>query len=133
MILRRRRLPEHLEAPFEAFGSAVEALEAGKAALPQAMPTTRLPGRPLAEVLLEFEEGLRAATAGMDGWRVPELEQEWLACDAALRRSLERAERLRVEAPDPGGFEGLVGLLSDLLDPLDAFERAAERFRALRV
>jgi hypothetical protein len=41
-------------------------------------------------------------------------------------------ERLRVEAPDPGGFEGLVGLLGDLLAPLEAFERAAERFRAVR-
>jgi hypothetical protein len=112
--------------------AVVEPLERGKAALPDALPTTRLPGRPLAEVLLDFEEGLRAASAGMEGWRVPEVEDEWRACDAALRDTLAMTERLRVEAPDPGGFEGLVGLLGDLLAPLEAFERAAERFRAVR-
>lgn len=132
MILRRRRLPEHLREPFEAFRAVIEPLERGKAALPEAMPTTRLPGRPLAEVLLEFEEGLRAASAAMDAWRTPEVEAEWQGCSAALREALAMTERLRVEAPDPGGFEGLVGLLGDLLAPLEAFEQAADRFRALR-
>jgi hypothetical protein len=132
VILRRRRLPEHLQERSDAFWAVIEPLERGKAALPDAMPTTRLPGRPLAEVLLEFEEGLRAASAGMDGWRAPEVEAEWQACGAALERTLDVTERLRVEAPDPGGFEGLVGLLGDLLAPLEAFEHAASRFRALR-
>jgi hypothetical protein len=37
-----------------------------------------------------------------------------------------------VEAPPPVGFEGLIGLIGDLLAPLDAFAAAEERFRELR-
>lgn len=131
-MLRRRRLPEHLRGRFEAFRAAVEPLERAKAALPDAVPTTRLPGRPLAEVLLEFEEGLREASERMQAWRAPEVEAEWRACSGALVEAGGLAERLRVEAPDLGGFEGLIGVLGDLLAPLETFESAAERFRSLR-
>ncbi len=132
MKLRRRRLPQHLQERFEAFRAAAEPLERGKAALPQAVPTTRVSGRPLAEVLLEFEVGLQETSERMDDWRAPEVDAEWRACSAALAEARGMAERLRVEAPDLGGFEGLVGVLADLLAPLEAFGSAEERFRWLR-
>ena len=50
----------------------------------------------------------------------------------ALAEARATAERLRLEAPDPGGFEGLVGLIDDLLAPLEAFEEASVRFLDLR-
>ena len=132
MIFRRRRLPEHLAAPFEAFQSLVPVLERAKSALTESVPGTRLPGRPLAETLWEFEEGLRAAEEGMPAWRVPQMEPQWGAAGDGLREALALAERLRVEAPEPAGFEGLIGLIGDLIAPLEAFEAAAERFRELR-
>ena len=133
MIFRRRRLPEHLVAPFEAFEAVVPALERAKAALTESVPGTRLPGRPLAETLWEFEEGLRAVEEGMPAWCVPEVEPQWNAAWDGLREALLLAERLRVEAPEPAGFEGLIGLIGDLLAPLEEpFEQAAERFRSLR-
>ena len=103
------------------------------AALTEAVPSTRLPGRPLAEALAEFEEGLRQAKAGMGAWRRPTVEGEWQACDGAIEACLAMAERLRVAAPDPEGFEALIGTLDSLLAPLEeAFEAGTERFRALR-
>jgi hypothetical protein len=42
------------------------------------------------------------------------------------------AERVRTDGVPPQGFEGLIGLIGDLLAPLDAFERAVVRFRELR-
>ncbi|HEX6230777.1 MAG TPA: hypothetical protein VF029_03605 [Actinomycetota bacterium] len=133
MIFRRRRLPDRLLEPFRAFEAIVPRLERAKAALTESVPGTRLPGRPLAETLLEFEEGLRAVHEGMAAWRVPELEAEWDAAQRGLRESARLAERLRVEAPDPGGFEGLIGVIGDLIAPLEAFGTAAERFRDLRL
>ncbi len=131
-MFRRKRLPESLVGPFEAFLAVLVPVEHAKAALTDSVPTTRLPGRPLAETLLEFEEALHAADALMDGWRIGALESEWGAARNGLTRALAMAERLRLEAPDPGGFEGLIGTIQDLLDPLEAFGPAAERFRALR-
>ena len=132
MILRRKRLPEHLEGPSRAFDDAVEPLERAKAALTESVPGTRLPGRPLAETLSEFEHGLGEVRAGMDAWRAPEVEAEWGACSVGLDEALRLAHRVRVEGAHPKGFEGLVGLIGDLLAPLDAFEPAAARFRELR-
>lgn len=107
-------------------------LERAKAALTESVPGTRLPGRPLAETLLEFEEGLREVQDGMDGWRAPDVEEEWLAASSGLGQARRLAEQIRVEAPDPGGFEGLIGLIGDLLGPLEAFAHAEERFKRLR-
>lgn len=133
MVFRRRRLPSHLGAPFEAFEGLVPILERAKSALTESVPSTRLPGRPLAETLWEFEEGLRAVEERMSAWRVPEVEAQWNAALDGLREALALAERFRVEAPEPAGFEGLIGLIGDLLAPVEEpFEQAAERFRSLR-
>ena len=131
-MFRRKRLPAELEHPYTAFRATVEPVERGKAALPESVPGTRLPGRPLAETLLEFEEALREGGAGMASWRVPEVEDEWQACDEAIRACLRASERLRLSAEMPVGFEALVGTIGDLMAPLEAFEDAGRRFRALR-
>jgi hypothetical protein len=132
VILRRKRLPEHLEAPSRAFDEVVSPLERARAALTQSVPGTRLPGRPLAETLSEFEDELGEARERMHGWRAPEVEPVWLAASAGLDEALELARRTRTEGAQPEGFEALIGLIGDLLAPLDAFDEAAERFRALR-
>lgn len=132
MILRRRRLPEHLVGPHREFQALVPALERAKAALTESVPGTRLPGIPLAETLLRFEEELRTVRGGMDAWRSPELEDVWLTSSAGLEEALELGERVRLRAPEPAEFEDLVALIGDLLAPLEAFGAAAERFRALR-
>ncbi len=131
-VFGRRPLPDALARALEGFRDTLEPLERARQALTESVPSTRLPGRPLAETLLEFEEGLRAARDRMPTWRTSELEEEWRACAEAIELGLERAERLRLAAEMPEGFEALIGLLGDLLAPLDAFERAADRFRALR-
>jgi hypothetical protein len=124
-------LPEHLEAPARAFDDLLPALERARAVLTESVPGTRLPGRPLAETLSEFEEGLREVRGGMDAWRSPDLEPEWDACSRGLDESLALADRVRTVGAHPEGFEGLIGLIGDLLAPLDPCERAATRFREL--
>lgn len=132
MAFRRKRLPPELEGPYAAFLVSIGPLERGKAALTTSVPGTRVPGRPLAETLLEFEEGLREAQAGMPDWRVPEVEDEWQAADASLAECRTMCERLRLQADMPEGFESLIATIGDLMAPLEAFEAVAERFRALR-
>jgi hypothetical protein len=88
-------------------------IERAKADLVSAVPSPRgIPGRPLAEALLAFEEGLRDAVISLDeptGWR------------AAVDESLGRAEKLRLEAPALD-YEGLVEALADLMEPLESLE-----------
>ena len=129
--MRKRRLPPEHEAPYAAFLSVLDEVEPAKEALTDVMPTTRMPGRSLPDALLEFEERLTRARDAMPGWRVAPFEDEWTACDAGLTDALARARSLREDAPDLGGFEGLIWAIERLMGPLEAFAGAAARFRSL--
>jgi hypothetical protein len=131
VILRRKRTTPEVQASFDAFRDVLAHLEPAKAALTDVMPTTRMPGRPLPDALAEFEEGLRRAEERMPAWRTPEVEREWIACERGLDDARARARGLREDAPELGGFEGLIWAVEQLMAPLDAFAEAAERFRAL--
>jgi hypothetical protein len=88
-------------------------IERAKANLVSAVPSPRgVPGRPLAEALLAFEEGLSDAAGS------PNVPAPWRS---ALDESLRRAERLRLDAPELD-YEGLVEVLAGLLAPLEALE-----------
>jgi hypothetical protein len=130
-VLRRRRLPSDLVGAFDAFLAAVEPVERAKRSMVAAVPTGRSPGLPLAEALVGFEEGLREARRRTPAWRVEQVEPEWAACAMSVEESLGLAEALRLEAPELG-FESLLAAVGNLIAPLEAFERAAERFRDLR-
>jgi hypothetical protein len=119
---RSERSTHHPARP--AFDAVVERVEAGKRELVAAVPSPRgVPGRPLAEALVGFEDGLRQAEAGMDDWRLLDVDDIWRACRDALGEARRRAERLRLEAPAVD-YEGLVAVLGELLAPLDAFVEA---------
>ena len=131
MILRRKRPSPEVQSSFAAFHDVLVHLEPAKAALTEVMPTTRLPGRPLPDALAEFEEGLDRSQALMPAWRAQEVESEWIACERGLTEARDRARRFREDAPELGGFEGLIWAVEELMSPLDAFAVAAERFREL--
>jgi hypothetical protein len=126
-----RRLPKRLLPALEGFRDVLGHVERAERALTDAVPTTRLPGRPLAESLLVFEDELSAAEQSMPAWRADELEDEWRSCSDAIAAARHQAERLRLAGGSPEGFESLVGAIGDVLAPLDAFGRAADRFRGL--
>jgi hypothetical protein len=133
VIFRRRRLPAELEAPHAAFLEVLAEVEPAKETLTDCMPTTRMPGRPLPDALIEYESHVERAAAMMSEWRCAPTERVWQACARGLDEALAHARRLREEAPDLGGFEGLLGTVESLIDPLQPFEDAARRFDALRV
>ena len=132
-MIRRKELPPDLQPAFRAFSDVVEAIEPAKAAVADVLPGTRLPGRPLKDALAEYRAGVARAQARMDGWRRPEVEAEWQACAAALALATERGAALAGHEDDPEGFEGLLWTVQGLIEALDPFVAAAERFRSLRM
>lgn len=108
----------------EPFAAVLERVEAAKRELLTAVPSPRgIPARQLAEALLAFEERLREAGDLMSGWQDPASEAVRSACAGAVREALRRAERLRLEGPALD-YEGLVAVLDDLIEPLEAFAEA---------
>ena len=131
-MLRRKRLPDDVARSLEGLRTAVVEVELAKDAMTATVPSTRLPGTPLAEAIAEFEDHLGRAKDLMPAWRHPDVEDKWLACEAGIEESLARAGRLRENPPELIGFESLIWVVDQVLAPLEAFEAAAERFRTLR-
>jgi len=132
VIGRRKEVPEHLREPYAAFQAVLEEIEPAKAGIADVLPSTRLPGRPLNDAVGEYRTRLERATTAMPGWRCSELDGEWRACADGLAEGIDRATRLLAMDEDPAGFEGLLGTVEQLMDPLDPFAAAEERFRSLR-
>jgi hypothetical protein len=132
IFTRKRGLPAELGVALEGLRRVVVEVEAAKDAMTGTVPSTRSAGTSLAEGIFELERRLAAAQVLMPAWRHPDLETEWSECDEGIRESLDRARQLREDPPELGGFEGLVWAVDRLLEPLEAFEAAADRFRTLR-
>jgi hypothetical protein len=126
-----RRLPERLRPALDGFREVLGHVEGARRALTDAVPSTRLPGRPLAEALVLFEDELSATERSMPSWHDEALEAEWRSCSDAIAEARREAERLRLGPHEPQGFEGLIGSIGEVLAPLEAFGRAGERFRVL--
>ncbi len=106
-----------------AFEQTIGRVEEAKRSLVAVVPAGRAPGTPLADSLIAFEDGLRAAHDAMPAWRSDDTSEVWARCDAAIGEALDRAERLRLAAPELD-YESLVMTLGRLLEPLEAFEDA---------
>jgi hypothetical protein len=131
-MFRRKALPDELVPSFRAFHDVLDEIEPAKAGLTEVVPGTRLPGRPLDDALAEFVARLTRARDLMPAWRRPELEDEWSACADGLAIALDRATQLLDDAYEASGFGSLVGLVEGLLDPLEPFSQAEDRFGSLR-
>ena len=83
-VLRRKKLPDAIAGSLEAFRAVVAEVETAKDVMTSTVPSTRSPGTPLAQAIAEFEEHLGRAQELMPSWRHPEIEDEWLACEAGI-------------------------------------------------
>jgi hypothetical protein len=108
----------------------VQEIEEAKAILVSAAPRGRAAPLPVAEALGGFEAGLAEAADSLNGWRVPEVEDEWMRSRAGINEALRRAERLRLEG-SPRGYEELADELAGILEPLEVLAATLERFRGL--
>ena len=132
MMFRRKVLPDALVPAFRAFHVVLDEIEPAKAGLTDVVPGTRLPGRPVDDALEEFVVRLTRARDLMPAWRRPELADEWSGCADGLAIALDRATELVDDAYEAAGFESLLGLVERLLDPLEPFAHAEDRFASLR-
>jgi hypothetical protein len=124
-MFRRRARGRPAPAWRDAFDRALALVERATATLVSSAPRGRPSPVPLAEALAGFELDLRRAKGTLEAWSPTEHGQLRDGCRAAVAEALRRAERLRLEG-SPRGYEELVEELDRLLEPLTAFERAAE-------
>jgi hypothetical protein len=129
MFRRRPPLPDDLHTAWWAFVDCAEVIEGGRRQLLATLPAGRVEPAPIGIGLDALVAAVEDARRWMAGWRVPELEDHWQDCNASLGEALDASPEVRELAASPGELEELLGAVSDVVEPLDAFADAERAWR----
>jgi hypothetical protein len=132
-MLRRKRMPEHLVIPWEAFQAQAERVEQARRALLGCLPVGRVDPAPVPLGLDLLADELRAILPDLDAWRVPEVAEHWAACRAAMEEALEAVPEARAVSSSTGELEEMLDAVGDVVEPLDAWHEAEWHWLRLRV
>ncbi len=127
-----RRLPElpaELEPAWRAFLDCAAVVEGGRRTLLGTMPVGRVEPTPVGLGVDAMATALDDARGWMDGWRLPEVEEDWRDCHAALDEAERGLPEVRSVAASTSELEELQGTVLDVIEPLDVFADAERAFR----
>lgn len=117
-------MPAALAPAWAAFSTQAERVEQARQALLRCLPVGRVEPAPIGLGLDLLRDELVAVQAELDAWRVPEIEEDWQACRAAVAEALEHIEPARAISLSTGELEILLGAVADVVEPLDAWATA---------
>lgn len=126
---RRPDLPPDRAAAWGAFLTCVELLEGGRRVLLGSLPVGRVEAVPIAVGTAALRHALEDLGPLMPSWRVTEVDEEWLACAAALDEADRRLDDLERTAADTDELDHVLDEVRHLMDHLDAFADAEAEFR----
>jgi hypothetical protein len=132
LMLRPKSIPPHLRPAWEAFSRQAERVENARRALLACLPVGRVDPAPVPVGLDLLADELRAVSASMEDWRVPEVADVWDRCRHAVRGALAGIDKAHRVATTTTELEDLLAAVGEVVDPLDAWGDAERRWRTLR-
>ena len=133
VMLRRKALPPELSAAHEAFAAQAQRVEAARLALLSCLPDGRGRARAPLEVGIDLlADEIDAVRPLMEAWRVAAVEEAWADCASAMDYARSRVDRARRVVGATDELHDLVAEVAALVQPLEAWADAEERWRALR-
>lgn len=126
-------MPAELLPAWEAFGAQAERVEQARQALLRCLPVGRVEPAPIGLGLDLLRDELEAVKAEMAAWLVPASEADWVACMAAVDEALSHIEPARQVSLTTGELEILLGAITDVVEPLDAWAMAERHWLKRRV
>lgn len=131
--MRRKSMPAELLPAWEAFGAQAQRVEQARQALLRCLPVGRVEPAPIGLGLDLLRDELRAVREDMPAWRVPVSEADWQACREAIDEALTHIEPAREVSLSTGELEELLGAITDVVEPLDAWATAERQWLKRRV
>lgn len=129
MFSRKPPLPDDRHDAWWAFLDCAEVIEGGRRLLLGTLPTGRVEPAPIGVGIDALERAIQDARGWMDRWRLPDVEDEWADCHAALDDAERAVPELRAVAATTRELEELLGAVEEVVAPLDAFADAERAFR----
>jgi hypothetical protein len=122
-------LPDELVPAWRAFLDCAAVVEGGRRTLLGTMPVGRVEPTPVGLGVDAMATAIADARGWMDAWRLPELEEDWADCLAALDEAETSLPEVRAVAASTDELEELQEAAMDVVEPLDAFADAERAFR----
>lgn len=132
-MLRRKRIPPQLEPAWEAFQVQAERVEQARSALLSCLPIGRIDPAPVPVGLDLLRDELTAITSELGDWRHDLVADHWAACSSAIHQALAALPDAHRVAATSTELEDLLGAVSAVIEPLDAWHDAERAWLALRV
>jgi hypothetical protein len=132
-MLRRKRMPAALTPAFQAFCAQAERIEQARSALLSCLPVGRVDPAPVPVGLDVLRDELTAVRSELDAWHHDVIADHWAACLSALQEALDALPEAQRVAANSTELEELLGAISDVVEPLDAWHDAEHAWLALRV
>ena len=129
LFQRRPEMPADLHGAWWSFLDCAQAIEAGRRVLLGTLPTGRVEPAPVAVGADALARSLEDVTAWMPDWRLPEIEDAWADCVAAIEEARGSLDEVRQVAADTSELEELLEAVGEVVAPLDAFADAEQAFR----
>jgi hypothetical protein len=130
---RRKRMPVELEPAFQAFGVQAERIEQARSALLSCLPVGRVDPVPVPVGLDLLRDELTAVSGELNVWHHGVIADHWAACADAIRQALAALPKAYHVAASSTELEELLGAVSDVVEPLDAWHDAERAWLARRV
>lgn len=124
MFRKRPPLPAAHHDAWWAFVDCAEVVEAGRRQLLATLPAGRVQPAPVGLGLDALGAAIEDARAWMPRWRIAEMADAWDDCAAGLEEAAAAIPEVRRTAASPGELEELLGAMTEVIDPLDAFADA---------
>lgn len=129
LFQRRPELPPDLHGAWWSFLDCAQAIEAGRRVLLGTLPTGRVEPAPVAVGVDALASSLEDVSAWMPDWRLPEIEDDWSDCVAAIEEARRNLDEVLQVAADTSELEELLEAVGEVVAPLDAFADAEQAFR----
>jgi len=129
LFQRKPELPADLHHRWWAFLDCAQAIEAGRRVLLGTLPTGRVEPAPVGVGVDALRRSLEDVQAWMPTWRLPELEDDWADCVAAVDEADGNLDEVLQVAAETDELEELLDAVGEVVAPLDAFADAERTWR----
>lgn len=130
---RQRVLPAELRPAWEAFATQAERVQQAREALLSCLPMGRGTQRAPVRVGVELiRDELDAVRPEMEAWRVEAVEAAWQDCASATDRARARVDRALAVADHTDAAHDLYHEVAAIVQPLEAWADAEDRWEQLR-
>lgn len=129
LFTRKPPLPDELVPAWRGFLDCAQVIESGRRVLLSTLPTGRIEPAPIGVGLDAVRAAITDARSWMPLWEIDLVLQDWNDCQVAMDEAWDNLDKVAVVAAETNELEELLGAVTEVVAPLDAFADAERTWR----